>query len=128
MLITQKIFKIFIWKFNIIWEIYRLISVLKNILNWLIISTVIGANVHTHFPQFTTSLDLDIYLYIYPTPIMYKSILYIRGKQKFTSVQTLLLPHLYTLNKIKCIKLSSINLYIMCSIPHGEIPATKHFH
>ena len=64
---------------------------------------------HRHFPQFTTSLDLDIYLYIYPTPI-YKTN---KNLLRFTD---LLLPHMYTLNNIKnALNYQNMNI---CSVFH----------
>ena len=45
---------------------------------------------------------------------------------KIYKLTDILLPHMYTLNKIKCIKLSNKSSE-MCPIPH-ENPATKHFH
>ena len=49
-----------------------------------------GIYLHIH-PQFTTSLDLDIYLYIYPPPI-YKAN---KNLLRFTDS---LLPHMHALN------------------------------
>ena len=86
----------------------------KNKLNWFINSAIIGADACTHSPPsqtiFTTFLDLDIYLYIYPTPI-YKAN---KNLLRFTDS---LLPHMHALNY----QIIYLKIIKMCSIPHEEI-------
>ena len=76
--------------------------------------TVIVTNAHTHSPPtqtlFSLLLHLNIYLYIYT---------YIGANKNLLRFTDLLLPHMYTLNKMKCIKLAN-KLSEMCSIPYEK--------
>ena len=87
----------------------------KNELNPFINSAIIGTDAHTHsplhklfLPQFTTSLHLDIYLYIYPTPIY-------KANENLQAYRHHISP-LYTLYNIKL----SSKLSEMCSIPYEK--------